>query len=70
MWILAILMAGDVPAVRASVVNLYRPHGFTVDPHSDIPLILTSAAYSISVQMMARDHSPGETNVALQLTKR
>jgi hypothetical protein len=69
-WVLAIVMAGDAAAVRKSVVDLYQAHGFTVDPHAYIPVILSSAAYKISVTMFARDHSPTETDVALQVTRR
>jgi hypothetical protein len=52
-------MDGDAPAVRASLIRLYQGHGFTVDPNAYIPIILTTATYTIRVAMFPRDHAEG-----------
>jgi len=68
-WVVGALMDGDATAVRASLVQLFGGHGFTVNPVAETPIILTSATYTIRVSMFPRDHS-AQTDVAITLTSR
>jgi hypothetical protein len=61
------LFNGDSDQARRSVIDRYRPYGFTPDPDARIPTILTGAGYTITVHLAPRDHSAAETNVVVQV---
>jgi hypothetical protein len=66
-WVVTALFNGDSDQGRRSIIDRYRPYGFTPDPEARIPTILTGAGYTITVHLAPRDHSAAETNVVVQV---
>ncbi len=68
-WSVNLLVPGPEPTVIARVVALYTAHGFTADPHANIPRILTKGALTVTVYWRAHDHSGESTEVLISLVK-
>src|SRR4051812_28707696 len=64
-WSALLLVRGDAPAAHRAAVAFYRGRGFASITDS----IVRRGAYRVTIVVENRDHSPGETFLAIGVTR-
>jgi hypothetical protein len=69
-WLLLINEHGTMRQVRASVIRLYKLHGFVNRPQSTTLIVLTNSRYRVTAFLANHDHRATSTDMRLEVDAR
>jgi hypothetical protein len=69
-WLLMINAHGTMSQVRATVIRLYKSHGFINKPQSTTLIVLQNKKYRVTAMLANHDHRATSTDMRLELDAR